>query len=346
MQAMSRRGISEHRQRSMVAMLMFLLADPTAVIRLASARPGSLILSLTLWLRSSFAILSCVRSYLMEKPATETRGQWLSCRCNRARFDVQFCQGSWFIHACLTDRFVKLAEPAKHDHRRGMHGACAVQLSLRASWHVLPDGLRFHVYVGIQSLPRRAGVTWTHSLRQAFCVAHVVAAAVFLHSVLCGSALTPRRHALARPSHFGPFHLLAAGRWESILRSLMGGRRHSRYVLPGRFLSVLLLGMEYGHTEPGVLVPCHILQVLSYTTLVMDGLLLFQVPISGITPVLGRQARGSHLRRCMIAFPDWLRSVWVWLLPLGCLLLAPTPQLVHNLSCSLVLGPVESYSIG
>ena len=44
-QAMSRRGISEYRQRSMVAMLLFSLADPTTPIRLASARPGSLILS-------------------------------------------------------------------------------------------------------------------------------------------------------------------------------------------------------------------------------------------------------------------------------------------------------------
>ena len=180
-QAMSRRGISEHRQRSMVAMLMFSLADPTAPIRLASARPGSHILSLTLWPRSSCAIFSCVRSYLMETPATATRGQWLSCRCNRALFDVQFCQGSWYIHACIADRCAQLAEHAKCGHRRDMQRACVVQHSQHASWYVLNDGLRFHLYVGIQSLPRRVGVTWTHRLRQAsspgdvssFCVAHV-----------------------------------------------------------------------------------------------------------------------------------------------------------------------------
>ena len=116
----------------------------------------------------------------MEKPATEKRGQWLSSRCNRGLFGVQFRQGSWFIHACFTDRCAKLAEHARYGHRRDVRGACVVQLSRRACWHVLPDGLRCPLYVGIQHLPRRAGVTKVHCLRQAsspkdmsfFCVAH------------------------------------------------------------------------------------------------------------------------------------------------------------------------------
>ena len=181
MQAMSCRGISEHRQRSMVTMLMFSLADPTAPIRMASARPGSHTLSPTLWLRSSCAISGCVRSYLMETPMPATRGQWLSCRCNRALFDVRFCQGSWYIHACSIDRCTQLAEHAKCGHRQDMHGVCVVQRRRRASWCVLHDGLRLHLHVGIQSLPRRVGVAQPRCPRQAstpgavssFCVAYV-----------------------------------------------------------------------------------------------------------------------------------------------------------------------------
>ena len=87
----------------------------------------------------------------------------------------------WCIHACFKDRCTQLAEHAKCGHRQDMHGVCVVQHSRHARWCVLHDGLRFHLYVGIQSLTRRVGVARPHRPRQApspgdvssFCVAHV-----------------------------------------------------------------------------------------------------------------------------------------------------------------------------
>ena len=180
MQAMSRRGISETRQRSMVAMLLFSMADPATPIRLASVRPGRLILSLTLWLQSSCAIFSCFRSYLTEEPAMGMRGQWLSSRCNRALFGIQLRQGSWFTHACLTDGCAKLTEHTRCGHQLDIYGACVLHRDRQyVCWLAVPDGLRYHLYVGIKHLPRHAGVTWAQCLRQAssprdmslFCVA-------------------------------------------------------------------------------------------------------------------------------------------------------------------------------
>ena len=167
MQAMSRRCISEHRQRRMVALLMFSLADPTAPMHMASASPGSHILSPTLWPRSSCAIFSCVRSYLMQTTEPAMRSQRPSCRCDRALFDFRFCQGRWCIHACFADRCPQLAVHAKCGHQQDMRGVCVMQHGRPVSWWVLHDSRRPHVHIGIQSQPRREGVAQPRRTRQA-----------------------------------------------------------------------------------------------------------------------------------------------------------------------------------
>ena len=167
MQAMSRRGISEHRQRHMVALLMFSLADPTAPMHMASACPGSHVLSPTLRPRSSCAIFSCVRSHLMSttEPAMESQGP--SCRCDRALFVFRCCQGRWCIHACFTDRCPQLAAHAKCGHQQDMRGVCVMQHGWPVSRWVLHAHRPPHVLIGIQSRPSREGVARPRRARQA-----------------------------------------------------------------------------------------------------------------------------------------------------------------------------------
>ena len=86
MQAMSRRGISEQRQRSMVAMLMFSLADPTAPLRMASASPGGHTLS-PIWCQTSGLPSGCIRSCMTGASMSAMSCPWLSSRWHRALCD-------------------------------------------------------------------------------------------------------------------------------------------------------------------------------------------------------------------------------------------------------------------
>ena len=94
-------------------------------------------------------------------------GQRPSCRCNRALFDVRFCQGRWCIHACFADRCTQLAVHAKCGHQQDMRGVCVVQHGRLVSWWVMHVSLRLHVHIGIQSPPRREGVAQPRRTRQA-----------------------------------------------------------------------------------------------------------------------------------------------------------------------------------
>ena len=167
MQAMSRRGISEHRQRSMVAMLMFSLADPTAPLHMASASPGGHTLSPTLRSQTLCLPSGCIRSYMIGTSMPAMSCPWLSRRWHRALYDDGFCQGSWCIHACSVHRSTQFAGPAKYGRQQDMHRVCMMQRCQLASRCVLHDDFRLRFYVGIQGLPRRVGVARRRCSRQA-----------------------------------------------------------------------------------------------------------------------------------------------------------------------------------
>ena len=166
MQAMSRRGISEHRQRSMVAMLMFSLADPTTPLRMATASPGGHTLSTTLWSQPLYAFSGCIRSHMIGASLPVLSCRWLSSRWNRAHCNGHFCRGSWYIHACFVSRCTQLAEPAKYTHRQGMAGVCMALRGWFASRSSLHGDLRLRCSAGIQGLHRRVGTAQPRCVRQ------------------------------------------------------------------------------------------------------------------------------------------------------------------------------------
>ena len=137
MQAMSRRGISEQRQRSMVAMLMFSLADPTAPLRMASASPGGHTLS-PIWCQTPGLPSGCIRSGMTGASMSALSCPWLSSRWHRALCDTQFCRGSWCIHACFVHRCARCTEHAKYKRQPGMHRVCKE----RRCWFTCRCGIR------------------------------------------------------------------------------------------------------------------------------------------------------------------------------------------------------------
>ena len=166
MQAMSRRGISEHRQRSMVAMLMFSLADPTTPLRMATASPDGHTLSTTLWSQPLYAFSGCIRSHMIGASLPVLSCRWLSSRWNRALCNGHLCQGSWYIHACFVSRCTQFAELAKYTHRQGMAGVCMALRGWFASRSSLHGDLRLRFSAGIQGLHRRVGTAQPRCVRQ------------------------------------------------------------------------------------------------------------------------------------------------------------------------------------
>ena len=167
MQAMSRRGISEQRQHSMVAMLMFSLADPTAPLHMASTSHGGHTLSTTL--RSQTLCLSsgCIRSHMIGTSTSAMSCPWLSSRWHRALYDEGFCQGRWCIRACSVHRSTQLAGPAKYGRQHDIHRVCVMQRCQLASRYVLRNDFRLRFYAGIRGLPRWVGVDRPRCSRQA-----------------------------------------------------------------------------------------------------------------------------------------------------------------------------------
>ena len=166
MQAMSRRGISEQRQRSMVAMLMFSLADATAPLRMASASPGGHTLS-PIWCQTSGLPSGCIRSCMTGASMSAMSCPWLSSRWHRALYDTQFCQGSWCIHACFVHRYTRCTEPAKYKHQQDMHRVCMERRCWFTSRCVMRDELWLRFNVRIPGLPRWVGVARPRCIRQA-----------------------------------------------------------------------------------------------------------------------------------------------------------------------------------